>query len=412
MAFLLLMPSFNQARYIAGAVRSVLAQEDPDWELWIVDNSTDRTPEIMREFDDPRIRFHHIPERMDPGSCLNWMLERAKGDHFSYVHTDNDLHPSYVQRMRRTLGGHELGLAYCDMRVIDESGRPTRLFRRGEFDLPRLLSLDPLGVPFAATTALAKEIGGFSVDDTADDVLFCSSGYGIARYIHVREPLIDYRIHGASRTEQSGGATGIRAEILHMFVRLRPTLEARGLQPLEVLADAIAQGLDELDWYLEDLWYRRWSRFAKPWWEGRPRADDFFFAGLLALPGFSAREGGPAVPFRLSGPAGLRTGRLPMLRLRGQLRDRRNKLRKLVARARDVLLPWAVMSLGAVPASRQAFRIRSLDFRSLWAARELERSLGWTPVLDAALAAPSWLPWRTAAGTEPALDCRARPVLA
>src|SRR5688572_21276974 len=173
MPFLLLMPSYNQSHYIVDAVRSVLAQDDTDWELWIVDNSTDATPKVMGEFQDPRIRFHHIDSRMDPGSCLNWMLERAVGREFSYIHTDNNLHPSFVRRMRAALQGHEFGLAYCDMRTIDDRGVHRNVYRRGEFDLPRLLSIDTLGVPFASTTALARRVGGFSVKDFADDVVFC-----------------------------------------------------------------------------------------------------------------------------------------------------------------------------------------------------------------------------------------------
>src|SRR5215831_19202788 len=147
--FLLLMPSYNQAQYIGDAIRSVIAQDDPRWQLWIVDNSTDDTPNVVRQFGDPRIRFHHMPERMDPGSCLNWMLARAAGLYFSYVHTDNNLGPSYVRTMRAGLQSHPLALAYCDMRVIDDNGAYTGVRRRGSFDLPRLLSLDTLGVPFA-----------------------------------------------------------------------------------------------------------------------------------------------------------------------------------------------------------------------------------------------------------------------
>ena len=77
MPFLLLMPSYNQAHFIGEAVVSVLAQEDPDWELWILDNSTDTTPQVMAAFTDPRIHFIHEPRRMDPGLCLNEMLRMA-----------------------------------------------------------------------------------------------------------------------------------------------------------------------------------------------------------------------------------------------------------------------------------------------------------------------------------------------
>ncbi len=68
--FQLLMPSYNQAHFIREAVESVLGQEDPDWDLWILDNSSDETPRVMAAFTDPRIHFIHEPRRMDPFSTL------------------------------------------------------------------------------------------------------------------------------------------------------------------------------------------------------------------------------------------------------------------------------------------------------------------------------------------------------
>lgn len=82
---------------------------------------------------------------MDPGSCLNWMLERASGRDFSYVHTDNNLHLSYERKMRAALTVHPLALAHCHMRTIDEAGRHVNVYRRGSFDLARLVSVNSLG---------------------------------------------------------------------------------------------------------------------------------------------------------------------------------------------------------------------------------------------------------------------------
>jgi len=90
-----MVSSKQLARFIGEAVASVLGQDDPDWELWILDNSTDETPQVMEAYRDERIHFVHEPARMDPGSCLNWMLERAVGEHFSYIHTDNRLLPGF-----------------------------------------------------------------------------------------------------------------------------------------------------------------------------------------------------------------------------------------------------------------------------------------------------------------------------
>ena len=227
MPFLLLMPSYNQAHYIGQATESCLAQDDPDWELWILDNSTDETPEVMRSFRDPRIHFIHEPRRMDPGGCLNRLLAMARGKQFSYVHTDNRLLPAYVRTFRSALGDRSLALAHCDYLQIDSEGRNPRPRRRGAFSVERLFSSDSLGVPFAATTDLANRVGGFSSDDLADDVFFVMRADGLGPRIHVPRPLVEYRVHDGSRARQSGADEVARS----MY---RSALKAYGLRGAEL----------------------------------------------------------------------------------------------------------------------------------------------------------------------------------
>ncbi len=405
--FLLFMPSYNQAHYIAEAVRSVLAQDDAEWELWIVDNSSDNTPQVMRQFTDARIHFQHIPSRMDPGSCLNWMLGRATGRDFSYVHTDNNLHISYVRRMRAALKAHPLALAYCDMRTIDERGRFKNVNRRGAFDLPRLLSLDTLGVPFAATMELAKQVGGFSVGDYADDVCFCVSACGIAHYVYVREPLVDYRLHGGSRTEEAGGDDRIRRLFVELLPKIIPTLEQRGLQPMQKLQYAIREAFEELDTLVEDFWYRKLSKLAKPWWQGYPKAEHFFWQGLLRAPGFSVQEGQLPQQLILRDTSGTICG-LPWnsFALSVMFYTRRRQFRSVFKRIKDMLLVWAAATMRAPPSGQISIRVGNLDFRTIWAARQLELSLGWKPVLDTSIVRKfNWPKWDAACGSEPLLDC-------
>lgn len=205
MTFSLLMPSYNQARYIGEAVESVLAQADPDWELLILDNSTDATPQVMAKYTDPRIRFTHIPERMDVGTCLNRMLAEARGPCFSYLHTDNRLLPCFVGDHRKALEGHPRAVAVCDYWEIGEDGRRRKLRRRPDpFPLARLFSTDTVGVPFASTLEMARAVGGFSTDDLADDVLFVLQADAFGPRVHLRRPQMEYRTHPESRFLQGG----------------------------------------------------------------------------------------------------------------------------------------------------------------------------------------------------------------
>lgn len=327
--FQLLMPSYNQAHFIREAVESVLAQEDSDWELWILDNSSDETPRVMESFTDPRIHFIHEPRRMDPGTCLNLMLEKARGRgrDFSYIHTDNRLLPCFVGDHRRALAGHPLSLAACDYWEIDEQGRRLKVRRRPEpFPLGRLFSVDSIGVPFAATLALADHLGGFSSDDLADDVLFVLRADAVGPRVHLRTPQMEYRVHGGSRFLTGGHLRVHRA--IHKSV-----LRAYAERPAGV-PDPFAGGLDRARAHANragrmarthlalgprpepGVWIEGTgpASFWLAWAFGEARAPISGFVGeafdsLLGVPvRSSAPEGARVVRPRLRGLEGLRQG--------------------------------------------------------------------------------------------------------
>lgn len=414
MAFLLLMPSYNQAHYIGQAVDSILAQDDPDWELWIVDNSSDATPQLMqRHAGEPRIHYHHIPARMDPGQCLNWMLEKTagRGTMFSYVHTDNNLAPGYVRRLRAALAGDELALAYCDMRTIDGDGRRIAVTRRGSFDLARLLSLSPLGVPFAATTALATLLGGFSTDDVADDVRFCIEAWHHARFVHLPEPLIDYRVHSGSRTEATGGEVRMQRAFLATLAHVRPVLERQGLRPLDVLAEVVARRLDDLDLAVEHWAYTR-GVADEPWWGGLPRLDALLHAGLMPVPRRWRAALAGLGPSRGAGLRGLMSAGGPSLKAAWSTQRLRKPLTAALTQLADVLLPWAYLQLDAQGAAEgPALRLKTADARTLVGAALLRTVLGCPLRADAGLRAPDWLALEPARGDEAVLDLSAAPSL-
>lgn len=104
------MPSFNKRGYAVEAVRSVLDQDFADWELWIMENSTDnKTRRLLDKFvirSDPRIIYEEIdisPQtraRVWPAPyLLNQYYPLANGEIILYISDDDLFMPGLFQRV-------------------------------------------------------------------------------------------------------------------------------------------------------------------------------------------------------------------------------------------------------------------------------------------------------------------------
>lgn len=389
--FLLIMPSYNQSHYIASAVDSVLQQDDPNWVLWIVDNSNDDTPQVMAAYQDTRIHFVHIPERMDPGTCLNWTLEREAEKHrdFSYIHTDNLLRHDYVRQMRAALAQADRCVAYCDMNSLDAEGCYTGIFRRGNFDLARLFSFSSLGVPFAATIALNQDLGGFNRMDVADDVIYCVRAWPRAKFVHIPDAIMDYRTHGDSRTTAHGGAWEIERSFLKAYARLLPEMHELGADPIEALSARISELQTDIRLKLTHLYYRLGPK-VKPG-DAVPTLDELAARNLIEL--CDLHEGTSSCPGEEDG---IKEGTLK--RLSGKIRKRylrikgkfqnadqpiavvqhldRRAVWELSTSFRHHAVPWVYL-VATQTSAQPVVRLGSTDIYTLWATLALHRMCGW-----------------------------------
>jgi len=96
----IIIPTYNRAHTLEVAIRSVLAQTDPEWELIVVDDgSVDDTASVMQGFQDPRIRLH-TQENKGQSAARNAGVALATSEWVVYLDSDNTLYPTYLERMR------------------------------------------------------------------------------------------------------------------------------------------------------------------------------------------------------------------------------------------------------------------------------------------------------------------------
>lgn len=85
-----LIPTYNCAKYIVPAIKSVLAQKYADYELLIIDDgSTDTTEEIVSKISDSRIVYLKNSCNKGIVYTLNKGIEMAKGEYIARMDADD-----------------------------------------------------------------------------------------------------------------------------------------------------------------------------------------------------------------------------------------------------------------------------------------------------------------------------------
>lgn len=118
------MITYNHEKYIGESIQSVLDQTFDDFELIVVnDGSTDRTEEIIKSFDDPRL-VYICQENQGPSTAGNTAMSAAKGDYIASMSGDDVCYPQRLEREYAFLkeSGSKVVFAWVDF--IDENSQP------------------------------------------------------------------------------------------------------------------------------------------------------------------------------------------------------------------------------------------------------------------------------------------------
>ena len=118
------VPTHNRARFIAGAIESVLAQTFADFEVVVFDDgSTDDTEGVVARFDDPRIRYFRVDRNVGIAASRNRCLEIARGRYIGWLDSDDEYMPEMLATQSAVLERHaNVGLAHAGYEVMDASG--------------------------------------------------------------------------------------------------------------------------------------------------------------------------------------------------------------------------------------------------------------------------------------------------
>jgi glycosyltransferase involved in cell wall biosynthesis len=226
----IIMTVYNQERYLAPAIKSVLIQTRPDFEMLIWDDgSTDRSVEIARHFAqiDPRVRLVAAKHQGQTLSLLAAISETTC-PYFGWVDSDDLLAPTALEETSAVLDVRpEIGLVYTDYQVIDKDNQLLGYGQRCHipYSKERLL-VDFMIFHFRLLRReVYEQVGGINKEfERAQDYDLCLRLSEVTDVEHLAKPLYYYRQHSLSVSQQA------RVEqILASQNAINQALQRRGL---------------------------------------------------------------------------------------------------------------------------------------------------------------------------------------
>jgi glycosyltransferase involved in cell wall biosynthesis len=120
-----IMAVYNGERYLREAVDSILAQSLPDLELIVVnDGSSDKTPEILASYMDPRVRVSHNERNVGPAAARNTAISLARAPYIAIQDADDVALPYRLHKQVCFLETNaSISLVGSHAVTIDEHGR-------------------------------------------------------------------------------------------------------------------------------------------------------------------------------------------------------------------------------------------------------------------------------------------------
>ena len=198
-----IIPTYNQAKFIDKAIESVLKQSYQDFEIIVInDGSTDNTEEIVKNYSDFRIRYICQANNMGVSEARNTGIKVSRGDYIALLDSDDEFLPERLIKQVQILQNKssEVGVVCSWSYNIDEKGNYISkrcLPRKDGYIYEDLLSTNPISVP---TVLIRKEcfekVGIF--DNLLDGQEDWDMWIRIAKYYKfflIKIPLAKRRIH-------------------------------------------------------------------------------------------------------------------------------------------------------------------------------------------------------------------------
>ena len=226
-----LLPAYNAAPWIGGALDTILGQTLHDLELVVIDDgSTDGTSEVLAQYSDRRLVIVRNKANEGLVASLNHGIEIARGKYVARMDADDIAHRRRLELQTKFLEARpEVGICGSWFRLSGARWRTTVRTPVEDGDISaRLFFRSPFAHPTIVFRAEFLRQTGIRYDPASADAEDFDLWVRARRYTHfgnVPRVLLYYRVHGAQtskRSVESQSKTAVRIR-LQQLAELLPT---------------------------------------------------------------------------------------------------------------------------------------------------------------------------------------------
>jgi glycosyltransferase involved in cell wall biosynthesis len=148
-------PSFNQGCYIRETIESVLNQDYPNIEYWVIDGgSNDDTLAVLAAYEsDPRLNWMSEPDA-GQSDAINKGWSRCRGAILAWLNSDDIYLPGAIRaQVNALLRNPACGVVYSDAIYVGPDSRPIARLAGRPYDPLRLVRIE---LPIQPTTFLRR----------------------------------------------------------------------------------------------------------------------------------------------------------------------------------------------------------------------------------------------------------------
>lgn len=214
-----IMPLYNNEKYVIEAIQSVINQTYKEWELLIInDASTDNSKNIVQKFlhqeKDNRIIFIDLKENKGVSFARNLGIKKSKGEYISFLDSDDFWAKNFLESLYTKLKKTNANLVYSKFAYFhDKSNIKINKAKMNEGRINKFIIKKKhryeAEYPFHICAVLVKKhlITKYKIDFPEDQVLFEDSLFlskliCITDIIYVNDVLMFYRQHNKSITHK------------------------------------------------------------------------------------------------------------------------------------------------------------------------------------------------------------------